>query len=116
MSALPRNPSGSETSTLGFLIEDFWDALGDSPASSAAETAASWLQSLQAGGEMPTPEQLVGLLTALLQERAMPALALPNGAAALVAVNAIDAILLQDNPPGGKRCLLYTSPSPRDSR
>ena len=52
---------------------------------------------------MPTPEQLVGLLTALLQERAMPALALPNGAAALVAVNAIDAILLQDNPPGGKR-------------
>ena len=66
MSASP-GPSGSVPPMLGFTVDDFWDALGDSPASSAAET---WLQNLQAGGEMPTPQELIGLLSALLQERA----------------------------------------------
>lgn len=95
MSASP-GPSGSVPPMLGFTVDDFWDALGDSPASSAAET---WLQNLQAGGEMPTPQELIGLLSALLQERAP---APPIAAAALVAVNAIDALLIQDNPPDDK--------------
>lgn len=51
---------------------------------------------------MPTRQQLIGLLSGLLQEQAMAALAPTSGAAALVAVNAIEAILKQDNPPGDK--------------
>ena len=46
---------------------------------------------LEVGGEMPTREQLIGLLGALLQERSLPALTVTDGA--LGAVNAADAFL-----------------------
>lgn len=96
-----RSPSNSEISTVNF--DEFLDALGDHPPSPASVTARAdaeaWLQHLQVGGEMPTPLALIGLLSALLQERALSARPLTEDAlAALGDVNAIDAVLIQDEP------------------
>ena len=66
----------------------FLDSL---PPLSARETAEAWLLGLEAGEEMPTREQLIGLLGALLQERSLPTLTVTDGA--LGAVHAADAFL-----------------------
>lgn len=97
----PPSPSVSDTPTLEFefALEEILEDLAQ-----PSSVANLWLQSVQTGGPMPTRQQLIGLLSGLLQERArdMAALAPPSGAAALVAANAIEAILKQDNPPGDK--------------
>ena len=66
----------------------FLDALGSGQPLSASETAQAWILGLETGAEMPTREQLIGLLGALLYERSLPALT--DGA--LGAINAADAI------------------------
>ena len=93
MSGAP-SPTNSETSTVGLPMDEgliaFLDTLGSGPPPlSASETAEAWLLGLEMGGEMPTREQLIGLLGALLYERSLPALT--DGA--LGAVNAADAFL-----------------------
>ena len=94
MSAAP-SPCNSETPTVGLTIDEavaaFSHALGSGPPLSASETAEAWILGLEAGGEVPTREQLIGLLGALLQERSLPALTVTDGA--LGAVNAADAFL-----------------------
>ena len=102
-----RSPSNSETSTVNSIeklsIDELLHALSDHPPSPASVTARAdaeaWLQHLRVGREMPTPQLLIGLLSALLQERALSARPLTDDAvAALGDVNAIDAVLIQDEP------------------
>ena len=82
-----------ETPTVGFTMDEtmvaFLDALGSGQPLSASETAQAWILGLETGAEMPTREQLIGLLGALLYERSLPALT--DGA--LSAINATDAFL-----------------------
>lgn len=98
----PPSPSNSETPTLNLPIDEIsglLDAFGDQPPSPARANAEAWLQHLEAGGQMPTPQELIGLLSALLQEQALSARPLTDDAlAALGDVNAIDAVLIQDEP------------------
>ena len=107
----PPSPSVSSTPTLGIELE-LEEILEDLALPSPVASTNLWLQSLLSGGPMPTRQQLIGLFSALLQDRAMPALAPPNGATALVAVNAVDAILLQDDPPGNKKIPHLLVPKP----
>ena len=87
------SPTNSETPTVGFTMDEtmvaFLDALGSGQPLSASETAQAWILGLETGAEMPTREQLIGLLGALLYERSLPALT--DGA--LSAINAADAFL-----------------------
>ena len=98
----PPSPSNSETSTVNFPLEELeeiLDAFGDQPPPSALARAEAWLQHLEAGRAMPTPQELIGLLSAFLQERALSAMPLADDAlAALGDVNSIAAVLIQDEP------------------
>ena len=99
----PPSPSNSETSTVNFTLEaladEVLDAFGDHPPPTARASVEAWLQHLEAGGVMPSPQELIGLLSAFLQERALPPRPLTDDAlAALGDVNAIDAVLIQDEP------------------
>ena len=95
----PPSPSNSEASTVNFTIDDLLEAVGEHPPSPARARAEAWLQHLQAGGVMPSPQELIGLLSALLVERAQLARPLTDDdLAALGDVNAIDTVLIQDEP------------------
>ena len=93
------SPTNSETPTVGFTMDEtmvaFLDALGSGQPLSASETAQAWILGLETGAEMPTREQLIGLLGALLYERSLPALT--DGA--LGAINAADAFLRMEFVP-----------------
>jgi len=99
----PPSPSNSEASTANFTLEaladEVLDAFGDHPPPTARASVEAWLQHLEAGGVMPSPQELIGLLSAFLQERALPPRPLTDDAlAALGDVNAIGAVLIQDEP------------------
>jgi len=95
----PPSPSNSEASTVNFTIDDLLEAVGDHPPSPARARAEAWIVHLQEGGVMPSPQELIGLLSALLQERALSARPLTDEyLAALGDVNAIGAVLIQDEP------------------
>ena len=99
----PPSPSNSETSTVNFTLEaladEVLDAFGDHPPPTARASMEAWLQHLEAGGVMPSPQELIGLLSAFLKERALSPRPLTDDAlAALGDVNAIGAVLIQDEP------------------
>ena len=61
----PPSPSNSEASTANFTLEaladEVLDAFGDHPPPTARASVEAWLQHLEAGGVMPSPQELIGL-------------------------------------------------------
>ena len=109
--AAPASPSGSETSTIGFSIENLLFELGGgSPLSvvgasaylgatgSPLSAAAGWLEQLNSGGPMPPRAELIGLLSGLLQAQVAPVLATTALAAPDLAANGLDAARLVLDP------------------
>ena len=84
------SPTISETSTVDLPRDEgliaFLNTLGAGQPSAASETALAWIRHLEAGGEMPTREQTIGLLGALIYEQPQPGLTVTDGA--LAAINA----------------------------
>ena len=84
------SPTISETSTVDLPRDEgliaFLNTLGAGQPSAASETALAWIRHLEAGGEMPTREQTIGLLGALIYEQPLPGLTVTDGA--LAAINA----------------------------
>ena len=84
------SPAISETSTVDLPRDEgliaFLNTLGVGQPSAASETALAWIRHLEAGGEMPTREQTIGLLGALIYEQPLPGLTVTDGA--LAAINA----------------------------
>ena len=72
------SPTISETSTVDLPRDEgliaFLNTLGAGQPSAASETALAWIRHLEAGGEMPTREQTIGLLGALIYEQPLPGL------------------------------------------
>ena len=96
------SPTTSETSTVDLPRDEgliaFLNTLGSGQPSAASETAQAWIRHLEAGGEMPTREQTIGLLGALLYEQFLPGLNVTDGA--LAAINAAaDAFLRMEFVP-----------------
>ena len=109
--AAPASPSGSETSTIGFSIENLLFELGGgSPLSvvgasaylgatgSPLSAAAGWLEQLNSGGPMPPRAELIGLLSGLLQAQVAPVLATTSLAVPDLASNGLDAARLVLDP------------------
>ena len=107
----PASPSGSETSTIGFSIDNLLVELGGgSPLSvvgppdplgatgSALSAAASWLEQLNSGGPMPPRAELIGLLSGLLQAQVAPVLATTARAVPDLAANGLDEARLVLDP------------------
>ena len=99
----PASPSGSETSTIGFSIDNLLVELGGgSPLSvagapaplgatgSPVSAAASWLEQLNSGGPMPPRAELIGLLSGLLQAQVAPVLATTARAVPDLTANGLD--------------------------